>query len=168
MSCTMVEFSKANLDSGASGIFFAIQMATTDRLTEEEYSRFGMGYDLPVMRVVRRAFFNTVHIYGVNILFGLIAGNYSAPSFSWHDQRIPPSLPEASKRFDGTLLGGLDEVGILVHGSVDDVQEMVRASVRSVNGRKLILAPGCVIPLDALESNLDAVARTARTYMDWR
>jgi len=169
ISRTMAEFSRANMDAGASGLFFATQMATRDVLTEEMYRRFGMRYDLPILRAVRRrAFINVVHIHGGNIMFDLIAENYPADGLNWHDQRTPPSLDEASKRFPRALLGGIDEVDTLVEGTKDDVEAMVKESIRSVSGRRLILAPGCVIPLAAPRSNLDAAIRTARSYKDWR
>jgi len=169
ISGTMAEFARANMDAGASGLFFATQMATRDRLTEDEYRDFGMRHDLPILRAVRRrALINVVHIHGANIMFDLIARNYPADGLNWHDQRTPPSLAEASKRFTGTLLGGIDERSTLVKGTADDVEAMVKQSVGSVSGRRLILAPGCVIPLAAPEANLDAVIRTARSYEEWR
>ena len=169
ISSTMAEFSRANMDAGASGLFFATQIATRDTMTEDTYRRFGMEYDLPILKAVkRRASINVVHIHGTNIMFDLIAKNYPADGLNWHDQRTPPSLEEASKLFPGALLGGIDEVDTLVEGSVEDVESMVKESVRSVSGRRLILAPGCVIPLAAPETNLDAVIRTAGSYKDWR
>ncbi|RLI09131.1 uroporphyrinogen decarboxylase [Candidatus Bathyarchaeota archaeon] len=169
ISRTMAEFARANMDAGASGLFFATQMATLDRLTEDEYRRFGVRYDLPVLRAVRsRAFINVVHIHGENIMFDLIAESYPADALNWHDQRTPPSLADASERFPGALLGGIDERNTLVKGTTDDVEAMVKDAVKDVSGRRLILAPGCVIPLAAPPSNLDAVIRTARSYKDWR
>lgn len=169
ISKTMAEFARANLDAGASGLFFATQMATRDRLSEDEYRRFGMRYDLLVLKAVqRRAFFNVVHIHGENIIFDLIAENYPTDALNWHDQRTPPSLAEASTWFPGALLGGIDERNILVKGTEGDIEAMVKDSVKSVSGRRLILAPGCVIPLEAPESNIDAVIRTARTCKEWR
>lgn len=169
ISRTMTEFARANIDAGASGLFFATQMANLDMLTEGMYRSFGMEYDLPILRAVRsRSFINVVHIHGSNIMFDLIAENYPADGLNWHDQRTQPSLEEASRRFQGMLLGGIDEVDTLVKGTIDDVEDMVKESIRSVSGRRLILAPGCVIPLAAPKANLDAVIHTARSYNDWR
>lgn len=166
---TMVEFTRANLDAGASGIFFATQMATYDRMSEEEYRNFGMRFDIPILRAARRRpLLNVVHIHGKNIMFDLIAENYPADALNWHDKRTPPTLAEAQRKFGGLLLGGIDELGVLVEGSEEEVEEMVKASVRSVSGRRLLLAPGCVIPLNAPESSLDTVIRTARSYRAWR
>ncbi len=165
---TMVEFTRASLDAGASGIFFATQMATYDEMNEEEYRRFGMRFDLPILRAARRRpLLNVVHIHGSNIMFDLIAENYPTDGLNWHDQRTSPSLEEAYRRFKGLLMGGIDEQEVLVEGSEEEVERMVKASVRSVSGRRLLLAPGCVIPLDAPDSNLDKAIRTARSYRDW-
>lgn len=169
ITSTMIEFTRACIDAGASGIFFATQMATYDRVSEEEYRNFGMRFDLPILRAARRRpLLNVVHIHGTNIMFDLIAENYPADGLNWHDKRTPPNLGEAYRRFGGLLLGGLDELGVLVEGTGEEVEGMVKASVRSVSGRRLILAPGCVIPINAPESNLDTVIRTARSYRAWR
>src|SRR5215469_6994098 len=63
---TYATYASACLEAGASGIFFATTgWASSDLLTEEEYRRFGVDYDLRVLEVVAgRAPFNILHNCG--------------------------------------------------------------------------------------------------------
>lgn len=164
ISRTMTKFSKAAVEYGACGIFLSVT-PSHELFSEGEYSRFGMKYDLPILRVTKpKAWFNVAHIHGSNLMFELIAGNYPVEGVNWADQRTPPSLREASKKFKGALIGGLNETETVLRGSPKEVEEEVLGSIEVTGGRRLILAPGCVIPLNAPETNLDAAIRTARSY----
>jgi len=164
ISRTMANFSRAAADYGASGIFLSVT-PTHDWFTEEEYRRFGMRYDLPILRAARpKAFFNVAHVHGRNIMFDLVAENYRTEGINWSDQTTQPSLKEAMERFDGALIGGLNEAETLLKGSPKDVEMEVLRSTKATGGRRLILAPGCVIPLNASETNLDAALKAARSY----
>ena len=164
VSNTMKEFSRAAIEYGASGIFLSVT-PTYDWFTEEEYHRFGVKYDVPILEASGpKAWFNVVHIHGSNIMFDLISNNYPAPAVNWADKRTPPSLGTAFKRTDKVLIGGLGETETLLKGSPNDVEEEVRRSGLETGGKRLIIAPGCVIPLNAPEANLDAVIRAARNF----
>ena len=164
ISRTMTKFSRAAIDYGASGIFLSVT-PTYDWFTEDEYRRFGMRYDLPILKATKpKAFFNVVHVHGSNLMFDLVAGNYPVEGINWADKRTPPSLKEALKKFRGALIGGLNETETLLKGSPEEVEEEVLRSIEATGGRRLILAPGCVIPLNAPEANLDVAIRAARSY----
>jgi len=164
ISRTMAKFSKAAIDYGASGIFLSVT-PTRDWFTEDEYRRFGMTYDLPILEATKpKAWFNVAHVHGSNIMFDLVAENYLVDGVNWSDQTTPPSLKEATKKFSGVLIGGLNESETLLKGSPKDVEEEVIHSIEATGGRHLILAPGCVIPLNTPETNLDAAVRASRSY----
>jgi len=163
ISRTMKEFSKSALDMGASGIFFATQLASYDWLSEEEYRAFGFKYDLPILQSIqKRAFFNVLHIHGMNIMFDLLGSNYPVTAVNWHDRRTSPSLKEAFRKFSGVLIGGLNEMETLTVCTPEVVREEVLDAISQTGGRRLILGPGCVIPLNAAIGNLEEVVKTAR------
>ncbi|MBD3191532.1 MAG: hypothetical protein GF308_12860 [Candidatus Heimdallarchaeota archaeon] len=144
----MKDFSKQSIENGAAGIFLATQEATHNLLTEEEFKEFGMKYDLEILKAIENnSEFNIVHIHGENIMFELIAENYPVQALNWHDQITPPSIAEASKIFEGALLGGLEEKELLVKGSNEQITKQIQGVIDSVNGRRLIITPGCVIPI---------------------
>jgi uroporphyrinogen decarboxylase len=164
VSRTMKEFSRASIEHGASGIFLSVT-PTHDWFSEKEYNRFGVKYDVPILEATGpKAWFNVVHIHGNDIMFDLVSKNYPAQGVNWADKRTPPSLGTALMRTDKVLIGGLGETETLMNGSPNDVEEEVRRSASETRGRRLIIAPGCVIPLNTPEANLDAVIRAARNY----
>ncbi|MCO7126529.1 hypothetical protein NIE88_12210 [Sporolactobacillus shoreicorticis] len=170
---TTINFVKANIEAGVSGFFFATQLATTDLVTEFEYQRFGVPYDLEVIKSYnRQTFFNIAHIHGENNLFDIIE-KYPVNCLNWHDRWTSPSLAEARKRTNKCLLGGIQEApyfdvhhqitkkSLLVDGSVNEVELHVQEAIQEVNGKGLILGPGCVADQEVSEKNIYAVRKAS-------
>ncbi|MFQ5656724.1 MAG: uroporphyrinogen decarboxylase family protein [Candidatus Methylomirabilales bacterium] len=154
---TMRQYAAACLESGADGIFFATQVASSDLFTAEEHQIFAVPYDRRILEhVAERSPFSILHVHGLNIRFDVMA-SYPLPAINWHDRRTAPSLGEAQGRFRGAVVGGLDEVGTLRQGGDEAVRAEVKESFRQTGGLGHILAPGCVLPLDVPEVHLRAV-----------
>lgn len=152
-----VQFALASLDHGADGLFFATQLAGDGLFTEEEYRTFGVPYDLKILQAIAsKAWFTMVHVHGSDPLYSVFV-DYPVQAISWHDRRTSPSLAEAEKMSTKALSGGLDEWGILRSGTPAEVDADVRQIVKTVAPERLLLAPGCVLPLDVSDDNLDAV-----------
>ncbi|MDR7435782.1 MAG: uroporphyrinogen decarboxylase family protein [Armatimonadota bacterium] len=143
------------LAAGADGIFFATQCATTDYLSEEQYEEFGRPYDLRVLEAAAGVGCIILHLHGRNILFDLFT-DYPVHIINWHDRGTWPPLEEARKRYSGCLLGGIDEQGTLSKGTPEEVIAEVKDSLRRTGGVGHILGPGCVIPLDTPQENIQA------------
>lgn len=152
-------FAAACLDAGADGLFFATQLAGDGLLSQDEYSAFGLRYDLIALEPLRgRAHLSIAHLHGDRPLFDL-ARSYALPIVNWHDRRTAPDLAEGLARMrSGATAGGLDERGCLLEGPVERIAEDVRAILREVHvrsgGSRHILAPGCVLPLQTPEAHL--------------
>ena len=58
---------------------------------------------------------------------------------------------------DKLVVGGLDGSGTLQRGSPEVIEAETRDAVHQTDGRGLVLAPRCVIPMDTPEENLDAL-----------
>ena len=154
----MTEFSKASLENGASGLFLATQEATYDLLTEKEYKEFGMNYDLQLLKAIKnKAEFNIVHIHGDRIMFDLIAKSYPVQALNWHDQLTEPTIGEAFKKFNGILMGGIEEKQFLLEASSKEVNEKIQEAIDSVKGKRLIISPGCVIPINIPDEKVQSI-----------
>ena len=154
----MTEFSKVSIENGATGIFLATQEATSDLLTEEEYIEFGMNYDLDLLKAIeKKADFNVVHIHGDNIMFDLIAKNYPVQALNWHDQLTAPTIGEAFKKFKGILMGGIEEKEFLLNVSDEELLAKIQEVIDSVNGQRVIIAPGCVIPINVPNEKVQVI-----------
>lgn len=160
---TTIDFSRAALAAGAHGLFFATQLATTDALTSAEYERFGKKYDLEVLNATTgRSKVNMLHLHGENVMFDLLAG-YPVQMINWHDRLTAPTLGSALNKFKGALVGGVEERGLLVSGSVQAVRAQVRDAIAQTGGKRLVVGPGCVAAIAAPEQNIRAVIDEARS-----
>jgi uroporphyrinogen decarboxylase len=161
---TFATYGRACLDAGASGIFFATTgWASSDLLSEEEYRRYGVEYDLRVLDAVAgRATFNIVHNCGVHIYFDLLA-DYPVHAISWAATLAGnPSLGEGKQRTTKAVMGGVNEKTTLPDGTPNQVAEEVRQANAQTEGRRLLVAPGCSIPPRTPPENLAAAAAAAR------
>lgn len=162
LTATTLRFAQESIEAGADAIFFATQMASSDVLTLEEYRTFGQHYDLEILNQLRdRVDFILLHAHGENIYFDLLA-KYPVQVMNWHDRLTPPTLAEAKTRFHAALAGGIEEWGVLASGMPEQVQSQVRDAIEQTGGAGLIVAAGCVIPIDTPEENI----RAARAAVD--
>lgn len=158
-----VQVTRLSLEAGADGVFFASQCATSDMVTEDEYVEFGVRYDQPVVEAIRDAGsrFTMIHIHGGNTYFDILAG-YEGHALNWHDRRVGPAIADVQRRYPGKgLVAGIDEVAI---GSMSaaDVEAQVASARQEAGDRRLLIGPGCVIPVATPVENLAAAVRSAR------
>jgi uroporphyrinogen decarboxylase len=153
---TIVRFIDAIRGTGVAGIFLALQHATYDLLTEEEYLEFGRPYDLRILEAVQDSWFNLLHLHGSNVMFDLVA-DYPAQAINWHDRETPPSLRDGINRFPGALVGGLRQWETMLRGTPDGVRSEVRAAMEETDGRRLVIGTGCVTPITSPLGNIRAV-----------
>ena len=161
---TFATYATATLATGASGIFFATTgWASADALSEDEYTEFGVEYDLRVLDAVTgKAPFNVLHNCGDHIYFDLLA-SYPVHAISWA-ATLPgnPTLAEGKLRTASAVMGGVSEKTTLPNGTPDQVAAEVKRAIEQTGGRRLLLAPGCSIPPNTPPANLRAAAEAAR------
>ena len=144
---------------GADGIFFSVQGATRDVMSETEYREFGRPYDLIALREAANGWLNILHIHGENDLYFDQLLDYPVQVLSWSDRIAGPSLREARVMTSKCLMGGWNEFGALHKGPVDQIAAEAKDALAQTGGRKLILANGCSVPDDTDVRWLEA-ART--------
>lgn len=148
------------LQSLGVGVFFATQCAVRHIISEDEYEEFGVPYDLEVLEFAKNGGMSILlHIHGENVMFDLLL-KYPADAVSWHTRLTRPSLSEARLKTDKCFLAGVRRETILT-GTPADVEAEVLDAVRQVNGRGIIVAPGCTVSPRAPEANLAAYCAAA-------
>lgn len=158
---TTIEFALQAIERGAHGVFLATQQASYRLLTAAEYERFGRRYDLRVLEALRgKARLNMLHAHGDEIMFEMLT-QYPVEMLNWHDRLTEPSLAEAHRLFPGLLVGGLAEHGLLLSGSEREIQAQVHDAQRQTGGTRLMLGPGCVLPVTTPAPNIQAVIDAA-------
>lgn len=154
----------ASLERGATGIFFATQCATTDLLSIEEYRDFGIRHDLAVLEGAGASRFTLLHLHGDHIMFDELKG-YPIHALNWHDRRTRPSLAEGERSSGRSVVGGINERAIATMSAAEAAAQ-ARDAVEQLQGRHLMIAPGCVIPITTPHRTIEAVVRAARMQFD--
>jgi uroporphyrinogen decarboxylase len=161
---TFATYAQACLEAGASGIFFATTgWASTDLLTEDQYRRFGIEFDLRVLEAAQKgAQLNVLHNCGSHIMFDLLA-DYPVHAISWA-ATLPgnPNLAAGKDRTRKAVMGGISEKTTLRNGPPEAVADEARRAIEMTAGRRLLLAPGCSIPPDTPRENLEAIVQVVR------
>ncbi len=156
LACTILAFAFDALNAGADGVFLSTQVATRDFLPEAESRAFGQSYNLTLIHELRgKCDLIMLHIHGKNIYFNHLA-QYPVQIVNWEDRGTPPTLAEGKKIFHGAVAGGIDEWNVLAQGTPDQVRAQIRNAIEETDGTGLIVAPGCVIPIDTPEENIRA------------
>jgi uroporphyrinogen decarboxylase len=156
----VIAFGRACCAAGADGFFFATQLADRAAFPEEVYRNFGVPFDQRVLEALRPETWCTIlHLHGEDPLFDL-ADAYPVDGVNWHDRDSTISLSDALNRTSRTLVAGIARRGAMTHGTPQEVAEEVLDAIRQTDGRRLVVAPGCVIPDAAPIENLQIARRT--------
>jgi uroporphyrinogen decarboxylase len=140
---TTTRFVQAALEAGADGIFYAMQRASADTLSEAEYREVARPLDLRVLEAAQNASFNLLHLHGLHTYFDLVV-DYPAHALNWHDRDTGPSLAEGARHFPGLVVGGLSQRD-MVEGTPESVRALAREAIASMDSRRLCLSTGCVM-----------------------
>jgi uroporphyrinogen decarboxylase len=169
ISTTLGQYAAAAVDSGASGLFFAIvKLAREGILTEAEFEEFGKPYDLQVLKAVESAPFNLLHICGPYAYFDAVT-DYPVDALNWATiGQHNPTIAEARQKTSKALVGGVDELGALQTGTPDQVIAEAQQAIRVTGGRHLLLTPGCGTNLDVPDANLHALRQAADLTLETR
>jgi uroporphyrinogen decarboxylase len=151
-------FVEAALETGADGIFYAIQHAQAGMLTLKEYETFGLPFDLDIMQPAESAWCNLLHLHGKDIYFDLVI-QYKFQIVNWHDRETYPTLKEARKNFTGVTCGGLRQ-DTLVYGNQDQVRKEAQDALKQTKSQGFILGTGCVVPIIASHGNIMAARQS--------
>ena len=149
--------------AGADGIFYASQTASRDVMAEGDHSRFGMPYSWRVLESLGGSHMWTMlHVHGRQIYFDRLA-TLPVAAMNWHDRLTAPTLGDGLRRFKGAVVGGLNESQTLRTGSPAAAAADVADAITQTGGTGVIIAPGCVLPLDVHEENLEAVVSAVKS-----
>ncbi len=158
---TTSRFIEAAIKTGIAGIFYAVQHANYQLLSETEYIQFGRKFDLDVLELVRENWLNMLHLHGTNVMFKLFTA-YPVQVMNWHDRETFPTLADGKKLFPGVVCGGLQRERTMELGNPDQVHSEASDAIRATEGKRFILGTGCVLQTTTPRANILAAIRTAR------
>ncbi len=151
-------FIQAARQSGIAGIFYAVQHAQLELLTPQEFSTFGIEYDLQILETANSFWCNMLHLHGLDVMFDLFL-DYPIQIINWHDRDTAPSLSEAQKKFKGVVCGGLQREHLAL-GTPKTITAEARDAILATGGRRFMLGTGCVMPVITPYGNIMAARRS--------
>lgn len=137
------EIAKEAIKLGASGVYFASQMASYDKLSAKDYLIYGKPYDLKVLEGSEGGWVNAIHVHGSNIMFDILR-DYPVQLFNWHIWESLPEPKEAQFYTGKVIMGGLNRMDV-THNKFNELHHQIYRVITETNGKGLILTPGCVI-----------------------
>ena len=161
MTETLAAYAGAAVAEGADGLFYATNMATHELSTAAECRRFQRPYDLRILRQVRHAPFNVLHVCGAGILFDEFT-DYPMAALSWATVAGNPSLKQAHQRTGRAVIGGLPAKPEIAGLAPSEVEARGRRAIGEMAGRFLLLGPDCSINPDTPETVMDAATAATR------
>jgi uroporphyrinogen decarboxylase len=158
---TFINFSRACMERGASGLFYATTAwATTDRLTEEEYLKYARPYDLKLLAALPPAEFHILHVCRQNNLLRTVK-DYPVHAFNWDPRGAGnPSLAEGKRiigRPEVPVIGGIAHDRSLVESTPTQLAAEVRGMCVALGKQGWMLGPGCTFPPETPGANVRAI-----------
>ena len=154
---TLAGYTRACLDAGADGLFYATNVATRDLMTVEECRRFQRPYDLRILNAAAPAPFNVLHVCGTGVLFDEFA-DYPVHAVSWATVPENPTLSEGHRRTGRAVMGGLPAKPAIASMSAESIADRARAAVAETQGRFILLGPDCSINPDTPDALMHAAS----------
>ncbi len=150
---------------GMAGIFFATtEWASRDIITEEQYLEFGRPYDLQVLHAASGGIFNIMHVCKTNNMLPLFR-DYPAPVLSWNPFETGNlSIHQAAQITDKIFLTGIDQNGVLLNGSEDQIKNQIENSFRDSPPGRLMIGPGCAVRVNTADENLFALRNAVKGW----
>jgi uroporphyrinogen decarboxylase len=151
-----LRFIDATRRSGVSGIFYAIQHASYNVMSEKEYLEFGQPYDQRILEALPDDWWlNVAHLHGKAPMFDIVC-NYPIQVLNWHDREAAPDLAAGKLKFPGAVSGGIGRWDPMHNGTPVEVRAQARQAIEQTNGRRFVLSTGCVIMTTTPTSNIRA------------
>jgi uroporphyrinogen decarboxylase len=155
---TTARYVSAALEAGADGIFYAVQHASAQLLSDHEYREVARPLDLLILSAAREASFNLLHLHGQQTYLDMIA-DYPIHGLNWHDRETGPDLGAGARRFPGLVVGGLSQRD-MIEGSPETVRALACEAIAQTGGR-LCLSTGCVLQTVTPWGNIRALRAAA-------
>jgi len=160
-------FTRAAIERGCAGVFFALQEASRAVLDDAQYRRFGVPWDTQVLAAAHAAgsWFDVLHVHGEDILFDTVR-DYPVHALNWHVGETPPTIADyRAGGGDRPIVGGLVR-GHLTAADWPAVRADLDRTLAETGGAGIVIAPACVIrhPVDdaTLVRTAEAIRALAR------
>jgi uroporphyrinogen decarboxylase len=159
-------FAEACVEAGVDGIYYAALGGEKHKFTDEQFEKYIKPCEMMVLDAVHNVKgFNVLHMCKDNL--NLIRyKDYPVNVVNWAIHENNLSLEEGKEIFkDKTILGGLDDrSGVLVNGTMEDIEKEVHCILDRMGTTKFILGADCTLPTEIEYSRIKKVVEAAKNY----
>lgn len=162
---TFVRFATACLERGASGLFYATTAwATTQRMTEEEYRRCALPYDLKLLNALPAAEFHLLHVCRDHNMLRTVK-DYPVHAFNWDARgKGNPALVEGKALVgERAVIGGVSHGTGLVNATPQQLVAEVHGMRVAMGKKGWMLGTGCTFLPETPEVNIQAIRQAVET-----
>ena len=152
---TYAAYAQACLENGADGIFLGIKAASANQMTRDEYARFGLPFDRPILDAAARGWLNMLHLCGSHLYFEIV-DELPSQLLSWGLDPGNPGMAQGRDRSRRAVIGGVSAKPRIRDMAPAEVAGEVYAALEDTRGIRAMIGPGCSISPDTPEANLDA------------
>lgn len=166
---TLTQWAQGYLEAGAAGIYYSGQFSEPQRFDVSTWERLVKPSDLQVLNAVKEhGGYNILHICGEQE-HGFQSSprryrDYPADLINWDTHRAGMTLEEGRELFQKPVLGGLDNHGLLLEGSLEDIAAETRRVMEGFGRRGFMLGADCTVPAGIEIARLKAAVDAAKAY----
>lgn len=171
---TLIQLADSYIEAGADGFFFANRYSNSDIISEMEFERFCIPFDMEIINHIKeRTWFNIIHIHGERRLFIDKFDQYAVQALSWENcphgisQEEQVSVAEVRRKTNKILITGTDQFADF-YGNKKEVKACLERrferAIKEAEDGRLIFAPGCSLPLDIDFKNLKLMKEVVQSY----
>lgn len=163
----LTDWAKGYMEAGASGVYYSGQFSEPQRFSRETWEKLVKTFDLQVLNAVKAAKgYNILHICG-EAEHGFQSSpewyvDYPGDLFNWDIHRTGLSLKEGGKLFHAPILGGLDNHGLLLDGTLEEIASESRKIIDDYGRKGFMLGADCTVPGDIDIARLKAAVDAAK------
>ena len=163
---TLCVLTEEALKAGVDGIYYAALGGESYLYTDEEFAEFVKPYDLQILHAAdKRPAFNILHICKDCLNLERYR-DYPGDVVNWGIFSDNPGLQEGRKLFPGrAILGGLDDrSGVLVDGTMEEIQQAVYRVLDEMGTHKFLLGADCTLPTEISMERIRAAVDATKEY----
>jgi uroporphyrinogen decarboxylase len=161
---SLAQFAVACIEAGAAGIYYSAQGGEEERFTADEFEACLKPHDLTVLNALKgHGEFNLLHICGDHIRLPLYA-DYPSHAVNWAATKHNLNLKQGYSLFKRTVVGGMDDRGVIINGSHADIQAAVHQVIGDFGARALVVGADCTVPTDIDVSNIRAAVEATALH----
>jgi uroporphyrinogen decarboxylase len=97
------------INTGARGIFLAIQNANPEILAEDDYAKFSEPFEKLILSSVSSAPLNILHLHGDHVYWPRFTHGWAAAGINYSSVGTKVPISEVRAQYSGVILSGIDE-----------------------------------------------------------